>query len=475
MRREKLTAIIYALPAVACSLFMLWRNTDLGALWKCSIIWLCVAAFPLTFVFAYGRFLLAAFNTPRSRWYAAVYHGLAGATVTALFLGFSPFWKNPLRDLGDSILLLLLALTAEVVFLVGAVSIFLKNRSGLAIPASILVWPYWLALALLFEGRSFQDTGIYAIYFLLAFFSPLLFAFAAGAALSRPMVGHIAALSGILAVPFLYDALRDNGLGNVWLVFNQPDDKYAFYPPFVVPAIACVACIALAGFTGALRVLGARWRLRNAPISETTWPAVVFSFAVLAIWFGQSVLPYRIPGAMDYSQWPILQILHVEKHGLQFHETRVAIDGYERNHSYFPRSVVFSGNDRRLLHFQFEERSASSELSEPLIRRIQTSIGAFGQPRQEWPPVGPVRDWDADNWYVVAQGGLKIYSTRRGSSPPAEVVALFNDLQKIPHSLQGKSNRRDVCLGFCYDPLSEMGYLYANHRCFNNGHGTVRR
>ena len=258
MRREKLTAIIYALPAVACSLFMLWRNTDLGALWKCSIIWLCVAAFPLTFVFAYGRFLLAAFNTPRSRWYAAVYHGLAGATVTALFLGFSPFWKNPLRDLGDSILLLLLALTAEVVFLVGAVSIFLKNRSGLAIPASILVWPYWLALALLFEGRSFQDTGIYAIYFLLAFFSPLLFAFAAGAALSRPMVGHIAALSGILAVPFLYDALRDNGLGNVWLVFNQPDDKYAFYPPFVVPAIACVACIALAGFTGALRVLGAR-------------------------------------------------------------------------------------------------------------------------------------------------------------------------------------------------------------------------
>jgi len=473
MRRENVTSLIYALPAVACSLFLLTRDTDLGALWKCSIIWLCVAAFPLSFVFAYARFLFAASNAPKRRWYVALYHVLAAAVVTALFLAFSPFWKNPLRDLGDSILFLLLPLTVEVVFLVSAVSMLLKNRSGLAIPASILVWPYWLALALLFEGRSFQDTGIYAIYSFLAFFSPLLFAFAAGAVLSRPMVGHIAALSGIVAVPFLYDALKDSGLGNVWLVLNQPDDEYALYAPFVVPAIACVAFIALATSTALLRLLPVRWQLRGVPVSERTWPAVVFSFAVLATWFSQSVLPYRIPGAMDYSRWPILQILHVEKHGLQFHETRVAIDGYERNHAYFPKSVVFSGNDRRLLHFLFEERHASGELSEPLIRRIQAFVGAFDQSRHQWPTVGPIRDWDADNWYVIAQGGLKIYSTRRGSSPPAEVVDLFNDLQRIPHSLQRESNRRDVCLGFCYDPLSEMGYLYANHRCFNNGHGTV--
>ena len=54
-------------------------------------------------------------------------------------------------------------------------------------------------------------------------------------------------------------------------------------------------------------------------------------------------------------------------------------------------------------------------------------------------------------------------------------MSLFNDLEKLPQSAPSKSELKDVCLGFCYDPLSEMGYLEANHRCLNDGHGIVCR
>jgi hypothetical protein len=71
--------------------------------------------------------------------------------------------------------------------------------------------------------------------------------------------------------------------------------------------------------------------------------------------------------------------------------------------------------------------------------------------------------------------GLKAYTTANGSAPPQEIVALFDDLEKLPRSSEGQSDRKDLCLGFCYDPLSELGFLYANHRCFSDGHGTVCR
>ena len=71
--------------------------------------------------------------------------------------------------------------------------------------------------------------------------------------------------------------------------------------------------------------------------------------------------------------------------------------------------------------------------------------------------------------------GLQAYATDKGSIPPQEIVDLFRDLEKIPRSQETQSEMRDVCLGFCYDPLSGLGSLYANHRCFNNGHGVVCR
>ena len=103
-------------------------------------------------------------------------------------------------------------------------------------------------------------------------------------------------------------------------------------------------------------------------------------------------------------------------------------------------------------------------------------LTASNQKHASWESVKPVRNWSADNWYVIAEGsGLKSYTTENGSLPPRELVDLFNDLENLPHASETQSELKDVCLGFCYDPLSAMGYLYANHRCRNDGHGVVCR
>jgi len=183
-------------------------------------------------------------------------------------------------------------------------------------------------------------------------------------------------------------------------------------------------------------------------------------------------MPYRIPGALDYSDWPILQILHVEKRGLQFHESCVNVWGRPNR----PISISFSGNDRRLFQYRFQQKYASGKPPEALVERIRAILKSSGRGKRNWSTVKPLRNWNADGWYFNAEGsGLKVYGTANGSAPPQEIVDLFHELDEIPRSSETQSELKDVCLGFCYDPLSGMGSLYANHRCFNDGRGVVCR
>src|SRR5580693_8992798 len=103
-----------------------------------------------------------------------------------------------------------------------------------------------------------------------------------------------------MSVPWIYsNAMTDSGLGNVWLVFNVPDRELGAYPPpYAQIAITVVGLIALAVVTAGLRLLPAQWQFRGTPFRERIWPAVGAGIVVLAIWFSQSVLPYRIPGAI---------------------------------------------------------------------------------------------------------------------------------------------------------------------------------
>jgi len=476
VRPKALTVLIYSLAAISASLFWFTRQQE-RPLSEALLGWLLFFAAPLLFVFAYPRFLFAAFpfQTGRSR-VATILHGLAAVITVVLFVIWgSPFWKNPMRDM-DSIRLLAVPIVALPVFFVAALSLLLKNRSTLAKFASFLFWPYWLLLALVFVGRFFEATLFRTAFCFLCFITPILFAFAAGAISHRPAIAHASALAGLMGMPWIYwTTLQDSALGNVWTTFNVSDRELLMYNNLhpVELTIFSIGLIVLAIATATLRLLPAHWSLRGLPLCERTWPAFSASFLFLAVWFSQSVMPYRISGAVDYSSWPILQILHVEKRGFQFHETCINVGGGYRNH---PESVSFSGNDRRLFQYRFQQKYASGELPEPLKLRIQSMMQSSESATQNWETVKPLRAWNDDGWYVRAEGiGLKAYTTDKGTTPPQEIVDLFNELQKIPRTWKTQSDGKDVCLGFCYDPLSGLGFLFANHRCRYDGHAYVCR
>lgn len=329
------------------------------------------------------------------------------------------------------------------------------------------------ALSMVFAGPWFQINSLYSILWLL---SPVTFALAAGALAYRPRLAHVSALLGVLGGPWLYEnVIRDNGLGNVWLEFNIPDDKYAMYSVLYAGLSILTVGLLLVALTMAVtRLLPSRWTFRGIPVCERSWPSFAISLAFLSVWFSQSVMPYRIPGAVDYSDYPGFQILHVEKRGLRFHETCVSLGESEMLRRRADARLSIKTDERRLFQYRFQESAALGTLTNPLYDRILALIPAPESPRQS-DIVKPVRDWNADDWYVNMRGGVKVYGTSSGSQPPQEIVALFHDLQQLPRSPQTSTELRDICLGFCYDPLSAMGYLYANHRCFNAGHGTVCR
>lgn len=465
MLRKLLTVFIYSSAAVAAS--FLWVTGPLyGTLSVPLLYWLLLFSPPLLFVFAYPRFLFASVTLETSRQRSAVIlHGLGAVITTVLFVVLgSVFWRNPLRD-ADSILLLAVPIVAVPVFLVAALSLLIKNRSTLVKFASFLFWPYWFLLALAFVSRYFEATIFRTAFCFLCFMVPILFAFAAGAISYRPTIAHRSALMGLMSAPWIYwTTLQDTTLGNIWTLFNVPDRELLMYNglAFAKLTILSVGLMALAIVTAAFRLLPSRWKVRSLALRERTWPALGASLILLASWFSQSVMPYRIPGAVDYGSWPILQILHVEKRGLQFHETCISIWGHRNQ----PESVSFSGNDRRLFQYRFQQKHAWGELSGPLKDRVGALIQSSQVPMRNWDAVQPLRTWNVDGWYFTAEGiGLKAYTTDKGTTPPQEILDLFHDLDGLPRVRESESDLKDICLGFCYDPGSGLGSLYANHRC----------
>ncbi|MGH9736088.1 MAG: hypothetical protein ACRD8A_16035 [Candidatus Acidiferrales bacterium] len=469
-----MTALIYSAAALADS--WLWATSQQSALSPLPLLpWVCFFIIPLLFVFAYSHVLFSVSAPPaKGHKRIAIFHVGALVIATCLFAFLAtPFWKNPAQGPDGPMVLPLAFMIVLTVFVVAAFCFSFRNKSNFAVAAGLLFWPYLLLLGLVSVDRYFEASAFDAGLCFLCFIAPVLFAFAAGAVYYRPHVGQTTAVAGLVAVPWLYDSLG-NQWGNVWLTFNISDKRYEPFSPFVAGMkILSVAVIAVAITTAALRMIPARWHFRNRPICERTWPAFVASLIFLGIWFSQSVMPYRIPVTVDGGNWPILQILHVQKHGLQFHETCVSVGGFRRH----PLSLYVSQNDRRLFEYRFQNWHArGQQLPVGLDEQVRALLHPPDGARTSWDRVTPLRTWNADAWYVNGEGiGLKIYGTNKGGVPPSEVVDLFNELTKIPRSPGGHSEVRDVCLGFCYDPLSDLGYVFVNQRCHFLGKSFVCR
>ncbi len=429
--------------------------------------WVLFVCIPLFFVFVYSRSLARNQSSQSSLQLTAAVHLFLALIATFMFGNYARRIHN--LDLPDAIVWALLAFFVVVwtTFFVSALFLVFRRKSSLATFASFLLWPYWLLIALLFTNRYFAADFLPATVRFICFLTPIFLAFAAGGLTCHPKIAHAAALAGLAAFPWIYtDIWRGNIYWNEWIAFNVPDEELFRYN-VLAPAIASILAVALlilAVAIAGLRLLPNRVAIRGVPFSHRTWPAFLVCFFFLAVWFSQSVMPYRLPGAVDYSSWPLLQILHVQKHGLQFQETCVKV----RGHRGTPESIYVSWNERRLFEYRFRQRTANVDMPKPLADRIMALIQSSKALKSDRKPIKPLRRWNDEAWYLTGEDlGLQAYTRENQSAIPQEVLGLFDDIATLPRTQETSIDRKDVCLGFCYDGLSALGALYANHRCNN--------
>ena len=287
--------------------------------------------------------------------------------------------------------------------------------------------------------------------------TPLVFLCACSFVFFRTRFGSILGLfSCVIALAWLVRTEFSLAPWNSWIFLNYGDQGGAesggllafmklriLSAAFLVTTIAC--CL--------LRLLPAKWTLRRTPFSRLTWPAVVAGFVGSAAWFFHSVVPYNIPG-YDHGMRPEFRILHVQKHGLHFQEMAASAfrDG---------RVYVWT-DERRLFQYGFNSRVGRGVM--PYKRLL-----AFAESQELWTlhtqPAKALRSWHAEGWYVVLKDTrLLAFTSEYRTVPPEQIAAVFREIEELPVSEAQVHGTRDVCLGFCYDPVAALGFSILQQR-----------
>ena len=292
--------------------------------------------------------------------------------------------------------------------------------------------------------------------------SPLVFLCAAVLVFLRPRLGYALGLAaGLIALPWLARAETLLHPWNSWIFLNSEEamGPGVGCPEFVVLRILAPALIVIAVACSLLRLLPPRWTLRGVPLRRRTWPAFAVGFVVLAVWLVRSVTPYGVPG-FDHGSGAESRILHVQKRGLRIRETRVMAlrDG----------RVGIWRTDRRLFHYRFDGWFALTSL-QGMPQVVHERARALAQSPDlrnlRTPPARALRAWNAEGWYVVLKDSrLLAFTSEYGTKPPQEVTDLFHEIEKLPAREERSIAARDVCLGFCYDPVAALGFSILEQR-----------
>lgn len=280
---------------------------------------------------------------------------------------------------------------------------------------------------------------------------------------TRPRLGYsLGLVAGLIALPwFLLTELLSYPWANSWIYLNIPETGFprGMQERFLAEIrIASVALLVIAIICSAMRLLPARWVFRKTPIKNRTWPAFAVCLAVLSGWFLISVRPYRLPGFIDHDISSDIRILHIQKRGLNFHELSIA--------TYRDRTFRVTQTDRHLFQYQFT-RSSHSGIMPPETSEINKTV-AYSSTLSSirTPQAKALRQWNAEGWYVrLRNGRVLAFTSEDGTTPPTDVFDLFEALEEVPAPEETTWKERDVCLGFCYDPLAAMGFEFSNDRC----------
>jgi len=266
--------------------------------------------------------------------------------------------------------------------------------------------------------------------------------------MARRFADLMALVGALLAWPYFRLAAFPRYTFSPWLTFNLGGESSELHFAYLIGALTILATSTLVAATAfsALRLTPRAWRIGKLSLCDRAWPGFAVTFLFVVTWYLRAVTPYQIPIFDIHQNPPDVSVLHVEKHGLQFHETSLAF--------YRDGQFYLAQNDRRLFQYSFQTRWARGVLTEDCFRLF--NVLANSPPEFTGSDVSsyvPPKTWNADRWFVSIKGRAAGKPVNIDASVvPKEVQTLFYETQKLPQDWAQQKTERDVCLGFCYDP-----------------------
>lgn len=260
--------------------------------------------------------------------------------------------------------------------------------------------------------------------------------------------GDAIALAGVALVwPQLRLAEFNRYAFSDWLTFNIPGSSPDLTREFVIASLSIlsVTSIIFATVFSLLRLIPPGCAISVASLRKRAWPGVLISSCCTTSWYVVAVTPYRTPIISDGPRAELF-LWHVQRNGLQFHETSIA---FFRDGRFY-----LVHNDRRLFEYRFPARLADGVLpvdSLQLFRGMENASPSF-------PPSNSsarllTRIWNADYWFVA---DLNRHTGKQVKAVipalPIDMLMLFDETMSLPYERKNEEILRDVCFGFCYGP-----------------------
>jgi len=259
--------------------------------------------------------------------------------------------------------------------------------------------------------------------------------------------------SAILAWPLMFqNEFARYGSYSSWTVLNvspvsAPDSDSESWILAAKLTIVTASLLLLAATYSLLRLCPVSWRIGKHTVREQSWFVFGVTMFFVAAWYVTSASPWKNP-ILDAHSWnwnARLCVLHVEKRGLQIRETSVAIRA--------GRNFHITRDERKLFQYEFQEVHSDGAIPEEDFLRLQPVIYSTPPSEAQMQHYAPPRLWNADRWFVYAQGRPieKLFNVDK-SAVPTDILAWFYKAQGLARLDNRQAIERDVCLGFCYDP-----------------------
>jgi hypothetical protein len=282
---------------------------------------------------------------------------------------------------------------------------------------------------------------------------PLAYIGAGIVVLRRPRLGYCLALAATVAAVRLVSRTLAYIPWRYWTDFNY--EPIGPLPPelawFAQLRLLSAILVLSSGVCALVRLLPSRWTIRGIPVAQCNWPVIAATVPIIAAWFLLSVTFDRGP-RMAGGTGPMLRILHLKKNGIHYEESSVEVFQDSR--------TLVSHASRRLFQYRFEHPAHWVTLGEKSPAALDRARALTGSPKlwgKRTPAAVAPRSWNAEGWYVARSGSPGLaFTTENGLKPPPEVTSLFYEIEALPSSAPIRQGIRDVCLGFCYDPVGGL-------------------